>query len=98
MGTKKFLVCIDEIAQNFVFGDIFAGTYTKSVTMSDGKTRTIRLTPMIRDEREVVELNIDGHITYMGTLSNTTNGMLMVRLREIPEEFGYLHEQSIPAE
>jgi hypothetical protein len=54
--------------------------------MSDGSTRTIQLTPMIRDDRQVVELNDSGHISYMGLHSTTTNGNLMVQLREIPDE------------
>lgn len=86
MKAKEFVVCIDEIRQNFVFGDCFAGSYSKTVTMSDGSTRTIKLTPMIRGDQEVVELNDSGHITYMGLNGATTNETLMVRLNEIPEE------------
>jgi hypothetical protein len=37
--TKEFVVFINEITQNFVFGDSFADSYTKTVTMSDGRTR-----------------------------------------------------------
>jgi hypothetical protein len=62
--------------------------------MSDGSTRTILLTPMIRDDRPVVELNDSGHISYMGLHSTTTNGNLMVQLREIPDELrGQLEAQ-----
>jgi hypothetical protein len=84
--AKAFVVCLDEIRQNFVFGECFVGPYTRTVTMSDGSTRTIQLTPMIRDDRPVVELNDSGHISYMGLHSTTTNGNLMVQLREIPDE------------
>jgi hypothetical protein len=51
LSKKRFIVCIDEIQQNFVFGDQFAGRYTKTVTLSDGSTRTIELVPMIRNGR-----------------------------------------------
>jgi hypothetical protein len=83
--TKEFLVCLDEIQQNLVFGEQFTGSYTNTVTMSNGSTRTIKLTPMLRDGRPVVELNDTGHITYMGLNGTTTNGTLMVQLRDIEE-------------
>ena len=86
MSTNEFVVFIDEVTQNFVFGDCFSGSYTKNVVMSDGQTRTIKLTPMVREGRPVVQLNDSGRISYMGTASTTTNGNLMVQLREIPEE------------
>ena len=86
MKTKEIVVCIDEIRQNFVFGDCFVGSYTKTLTMSDGSTRTIKLTPMIHNDSEVVELNDSGHISYMGLNGTTTNETLMVRLHEIPGE------------
>ena len=85
MKTKEFLICLDEIEQNFVFGDQFADSYTKTVAMSDGSFRTIKLTPMIREGRLVVELNDTGHISYMGPNGTTTNGTLMVQLRDIDE-------------
>jgi hypothetical protein len=84
--TKEFVVFINEVSQSFVFGDSFVDSYSKTVTMSDGRTRTIRLTPMIRNERPVVELNDTGHISYMGLEGTTTNGKLMVQLHEVPEE------------
>ncbi len=45
LSKKRFVVCIDEIQQNFVFGDEFSGRYAKTVTLSNGTTRTIELTP-----------------------------------------------------
>jgi hypothetical protein len=95
--TKEFIVCLDEIQQNFVFGDQFVGSYTKTVTMSNGSTRTIKLTPMIHDGRPVVELNDTGHISYMGLNGTTTNGNLMVQLRDI-EEMRRQLEEGVPTE
>ena len=83
--TQEFIVCLDEIRQNFVFGERFVGSHTKTVTMSDGSMRTIKLTPTIHEGRPVVELNDTGHISYMGLNGTTRNGNLMVQLREIPE-------------
>jgi hypothetical protein len=65
--------------------------------MSDGRTRTIKLTPMLRDGRPVVELNDTGRISYMGLEGATTNGKLMVQLHEVPEELrGKLPKQGFP--
>jgi hypothetical protein len=41
METTEFVVFINEITQNFVFGDSFSDSYTKTVTMADGGTRII---------------------------------------------------------
>ena len=85
--VKKFAVFIDEVRQNFVFGDAFEGAYVKTVTLADGSSRTVRLTPLVRDGRDLVQLDIDGHVTCMQTNGTTTNGgTLMVSVWEWPEE------------
>jgi len=84
MSKSEFVVFINEIAQNFVFGDRFSESYTKIVTLSDGTTRTIKLTPTVRNGRPVVELNDTGHITYMSLDGTATNGSLMVQIHEVP--------------
>jgi len=86
MKVKAFVVCLDEIRQNFVFGDHFVDSYSRTVTMSDGSKRKITLTPMIHNDRQVVELDDGGCISYMGLNGTTTNGALMIQLREIPDE------------
>lgn len=83
ISTKKFRVSIDEIQQNFVFGDEFSGSYKRQVTLSDGSVRSIELTPMIRDGKRVVEFKDSGGHTYMGLGGTTTNGKLMVQLRDV---------------
>jgi hypothetical protein len=82
-SNKTFVVCIDEIRQNFVFGDTFSGGYTRSVTMSDGSVREIALCPMMKNGHLVVELKDGGHVSYMGPNGTTTNGSLMISLAEI---------------
>ena len=82
IGQKRFLVSIDEIQTNFVFGDEFSGSYTRTLTLSDGSTRTIQLTPMLHDGMQVVEFKDSGGHTYMGLNGTTTNGKLMVQLRD----------------
>ena len=84
---KKFAVFIDEMQQNFVFGDALEGAYVRTVILSDGSSRTVKLTPIVRDGRELVELDIDGHVTCMGINGTTRNReTLMVSVWEYPEE------------
>src|SRR6478752_1875078 len=83
LANKRFIVCIDEIQQNFVFGEEFAGRYVKTVTLADGTTRTLELTPVVRNGELMIELNDSGHCSYMGIDSTTTNGRLMVQVRDV---------------
>lgn len=83
LSKKRFIICIDEIQQNFVFGAEFEGRYTTTVTLSDGTTRVIELTPMTRGGRPVVELKDTGGCTYMGLNGTTTNGKLMIQIRDL---------------
>jgi len=87
MHVKKFAVFIDEIRQSFVFGDCFEGSYVRTVTLADGSLRTVKLTPVVHDGRELVQLDIDGHVTCMGINGTTRNReTLMVSVWEYPEE------------
>ena len=83
LSKQKFWVSINEVKQNFVFGDEFTGVYEKEVVLSDGKTRSITLTPMLHEGKQVVELRDTGGRTYMGLNGTTTNGKLMVQLVEV---------------
>jgi hypothetical protein len=86
MTEKAFIVFLDEIAQNFVWGEPFADSYTKTVTLSDGSTRAITLTPTSRSGKEVIELNDNGSVTYMGPNGTQTRGNLMIQVREVPDD------------
>jgi hypothetical protein len=94
LSKRTFIVSIDEIRQNFVFGDKFEGSYSRTVTMSDGSKRTIKLTPMIHNGKHVVEFGGDsGGVTYMGLNGTTTNGRLMVQVRDLAEAQRQMKEQ-----
>jgi ATP-dependent Clp protease adapter protein ClpS len=84
LSKTRFIVSIYEVQQEIVFAEEFSGRYTKSVTLSDGTTRTIELTPMMRDGQPVVEFKDTGGLTYIGTVrvatGSATNGKLMVRV------------------
>ena len=92
MKPRRYFVCLDEIRQNFVFGERFRDSYIRTVTLSDGSTRTIKLTPTVRDGQEYVELNDSGHISYMGLGGTTTKGPMMVHVWSL--ELAYPDEQS----
>jgi ATP-dependent Clp protease adapter protein ClpS len=92
MQPRTFFVFLNEIRQNFVFGDRFRDSYTRTVTMSDGSVRTVKLTPVIRNGEELVELDDGGHITYMGLNGTTTNATLMIQLHS--RELSYPDEKS----
>lgn len=84
MGSNKtFAVSIDEIRQNFVFGDTFSESYARSVTMSDGTKREIALRPMMKDGQLVLELKDGTHLSYMGPNGVTVHGTLMISHTEI---------------
>jgi hypothetical protein len=94
LSKRTFVVSIDEIKQNFVFGDKFEGSYSRTITMSDGSKRTIKLTPMIRDGKQVIKWSGDGEGgTYMGLNGATTNGKIMVQVRDLAEAQRQLKEQ-----
>ncbi|GLQ50885.1 hypothetical protein ACFFJT_06235 [Dyella flava] len=80
---RTFAVSIDEIKQNFAFGDVFSGSYTRAVTMSDGSVREISLRPVIREGELVVELKDGEHVSYLGPNGAATHGTLMINLTDM---------------
>ena len=97
-SEKRFLVSVHEIQQKFVFGEEFSGSYTNTFELSDGSVRTIELTPMLHDGRQVVEFKDTGGRTYMGFNGTTTNGKLMVQLRDIEAMYAELKKQGFDIE
>lgn len=83
LSKKRFLVRIFEVDQVFAQGDEFAGGYTKTVSLSDGSTHTVELTPVMRDGLPVVEVKGVGARSYMGTVnSSKLCGRLMVQIAD----------------
>jgi hypothetical protein len=82
LSERQFRVFIDEVKQNLVFADEFTGTYSKTVTLSDGSERQITLTPMVHQGMQVVEFKDTGGLTYMSLNGTTTNGTLMVQVQD----------------
>lgn len=83
LSKKRFVVRIVEVAQVFTQGDEFAGSYTKTVSLSDGTTHTVELTPVMRDGVPVVEIKGVGARSYMGTVNSSKRcGRLMVQIAD----------------
>ncbi len=82
LAKKRFYVSIDEIKQKFVFAESFSGSYSKTVTLSDGTQRHIELTPMIHDGMQVIEIKDTGGLTYSSLDGATTNGKLMIQITD----------------
>ena len=82
-SQKRFIVSIDEIRKNFVFGREFLGRYETTIALSDGSSRHVTLTPMLRDGKQVVALDDNGVRTYMGWNGTTTNGHLMIQVNDV---------------
>nr|GAT43065.1 predicted protein [Mycena chlorophos] len=75
-------VSIDEVKQSFVTGVAFSGSYTQSVTLSNGTVHTIRLDTVQRNGVPLVHLNMDGRQTYMGPNSVASVGSLEVTIQD----------------
>jgi hypothetical protein len=83
LRVKRFVVSIDEINNQFVFAERFEGSFEKTLTMSDGSKRTVRLKPLVHKNERVIALEDTGKTTYMGLNGTTTNGQLIVQVREL---------------
>jgi ATP-dependent Clp protease adapter protein ClpS len=89
VSKKRFVVFIYEVRQEIVFGEEFSGRFTRSVTLSDGTTRTIDLIPTVQDGVPAIEFNDTGYRSFMGPVrvaaATTTNGALMVHLADLDD-------------
>ena len=88
-SKNRFVVFIYEIKETLVFAEEFAGQYTKNVTLSDGRTRAVQLTPMIRNGERVIEFKDTGHRSYVRMVrvqtGAHTTGNLMVQIHDLDD-------------
>lgn len=85
LRVKRFAVSIHEVSKRFVFAEPFEGSFQKTLTMSDGIERSIRLKPLVHRNAPAIALEDNGKTTYMGMNSTTSNGNLMVQVRELAD-------------
>jgi len=84
-ADRTFLVNFAEIVQVLELGERFKGSYERSLMLTDGSERHIRLTPMVRDGELRVELRDGEGLTFMGPNGSTYNGDLLINLRDVTE-------------
>ncbi|WP_430391789.1 hypothetical protein [Dyella sp. 20L07] len=88
-SNHAYLVSIDEIRSNLVPGQAFSRELTRKVTMSDGSSREVTLRPVRRGGQELVELtdvsDKGSSHSYMGPNGTTTDGTLMISVKDIAE-------------
>jgi ATP-dependent Clp protease adapter protein ClpS len=72
LSKRRFIVSIYEIRQEIVFAEEFSGQYVKTVTLSDGTTRTVELTPTMLGGSTAMQFNdnatpMEFVVTVLGT-------------------------------
>lgn len=86
LAKKVFQVELYEVKQKLTPGDFladeFSRSYTRTVTMSDGTKRTIELTPMVHQGKQVVRLSDNGGVTYSSLNGSTLDGKLLIHLTD----------------
>lgn len=86
LTKKAFEVTILEVKKQLNGGDFlseeFIGSYTRTVTMSDGKQRKIELTPMMHNGMQVIRLKDNQGLTYMSLTGTALNGSLFVHVED----------------
>lgn len=88
MLLRPFQVSVYEIQQSFAEGEQFTGVYKKTVTLSDGTSCDIELTPTIYDGEKCVKAqfpsNDDPHYyNYIGLNGAARRGRLMVQVSDL---------------
>jgi hypothetical protein len=83
LAVRQIAVSVDEIKQNFVFAELFKGSYSHTFALSDGSIRAIELTPMVRDGMQVIRLNDTGTVSYMAINGSASNDNLMIKTWDV---------------
>jgi hypothetical protein len=88
MLRRPFQVYIYEIQQNFAVGEEFTGVYKKTVTLSDGTSCDIELTPTIYEGQKMVKAQFPGnndpkYYNYIGLNGSAQRGRLMVKVSDL---------------
>jgi ATP-dependent Clp protease adapter protein ClpS len=89
VSKKRFVVSIWEIKQTLVLAEECTEQFTKTVTLSDGRKRTVQLTPMMRKGESVIEFKEADFRSYMGMArvrhGGYTNGNLMIQISDLDD-------------
>lgn len=88
----QFVISVDRVEQTLIAGRRFDGPYATTLTLSDGSTRRLVFTPVIRDRMLLVRFGDTSggrpagpnDNTFMGPNGTVNDGQLLVRL-EAPD-------------
>jgi hypothetical protein len=88
MLRRPFHVYIYEVQQSFAVGEQFTGVYRRTVTLSDGTSCDIELTPTIYDGQKCVKAQFPGHndpryYNYIGLNGSSQRGKLRVEVSDL---------------
>lgn len=86
LATRRFAVFMYEIRQELVWGEGFTARYVRTVTLSDGTTRQVELTPATRDGATVMQFAGGNALGLARVRSGTqVNGNLMVQVIDLDD-------------
>lgn len=96
LSKKRYAVTVYEVRQRVVQGEEFIGQYSRTVMLSDGTQRTIKLQPVVRNEEPLLEINTGGATTFSGIIplrsAAATHGTLMVHVVDL-DDLDAAHEE-----
>jgi ATP-dependent Clp protease adapter protein ClpS len=86
LAKRRFAVFMYEIREEIVWAEEFTGQYVKTVTLSDGTTQRIELTPEARDGAPVIRLTGGNAIGLARIRSGSqVNGNLMIQIVDVDD-------------
>ena len=80
-STMHYVVSIDEVKTNFAYGKPFHDHFAQTVSLSDGTTHEIELTPGMFEGKQSIEYKDNGKSTYQGLNWTVREGSLVVQVR-----------------
>ena len=80
-ATQHYTVSIDEVKTNFAYGKTFRDHYAQLVTLSDGTTHEIELTPTLIEGKQTVVFRDNAETTPGGLNSTWRHGDLVIQVR-----------------
>lgn len=80
-STMHYVVSIDEVKTNFAYGKPFRDHFAQTVSLSDGTTHDIELTPTMYEGKQSIEYMDNDKSTYQGLNWTSREGSLVVQVR-----------------
>ena len=65
-STMHYVVSIDEVKTNFAYGKPFRDHFAQTVSLSDGTSHEIELTPTMYEGKQSIEYKDNDKVSYQG--------------------------------